>query len=137
MGKETTNPRDDHDLLERPNQEFKRRNHNVRTFTDETCCPRLMRALAVEIYDEWIDVNRYVTMDPLREALKKPLPEKNVARWYTSREGTAPPGTLTKNRFIPFPNLAHARPSTFAELDAHDGRRSCCFACKRLREGLH
>jgi putative transposase len=66
-------------LLERLNQEFKRRTHIVRIFTDPACCLRLIRALAVEIHEEWIDANRYLNMDPLREALKKPAPEKQAA----------------------------------------------------------
>ena len=66
-------------LLERLNQEIKRRTHVVRIFTDEACCLRLIRALAVEIHEEWIDANRYLNMEPLREALKKPTPEKKVA----------------------------------------------------------
>jgi len=66
-------------LLERLNQEFKRRTHIVRIFTDEPCCLRLIRALAVEIHEEWIDGNRYLNMDPLRQALKKPLPERKAA----------------------------------------------------------
>jgi putative transposase len=66
-------------LLERLNQELKRRTHVVRIFTDEACCLRLVRALAVEAHEEWIDANRYLNMEPLREALKKPIPERKVA----------------------------------------------------------
>jgi putative transposase len=66
-------------LLERLNQEIKRRTHVVRIFTDEACCLRLIRALAVETHEEWIDANRYLNMEPLREALKKPLPERKAA----------------------------------------------------------
>lgn len=66
-------------LLERLNQEFKRRTHIVRIFTDETCCLRLIRALAVEIHEEWIDGSRYLNMEPLREALHKTVPTQQVA----------------------------------------------------------
>ncbi len=65
-------------LLERLNQEIKRRTHVVRIFTDEACCLRLIRALAVEIHEEWIDANRYLSMEPLRESLKA-NPERKVA----------------------------------------------------------
>ena len=65
-------------LLERLNQEIKRRTHVVRIFTDEACCLRLIRALAVEIHEEWIDANRYLSMEPLRESLKA-NPERQVA----------------------------------------------------------
>ena len=66
-------------LLERLNQEFKRRTHIVRIFTDEACCLRLICALAVETHEEWIDGNRYLNMEPLRALLKKPAPERKVA----------------------------------------------------------
>ena len=66
-------------VLERLNQEFKRRTHIVRIFTDEPCCLRLIRALAVETHEEWIDANRYLNMEPLRELLKKPAPERKAA----------------------------------------------------------
>lgn len=66
-------------LLERLNQEFKRRTHIVRIFTDEPCCLRLIRALAVETHEEWIDASRYLNMAPLRELLKKPAPERQAA----------------------------------------------------------
>ena len=39
-------------LIERLNQELKRRTHIVRIFTDEACCLRLIRALAVEQHEE-------------------------------------------------------------------------------------
>ena len=57
-------------LLERLNQEFKRRTHIVRIFTDEACCLRLIRALAVEQHEEWMDGSRYLNMEPLRESRK-------------------------------------------------------------------
>ena len=66
-------------MLERLNQEFKRRTHIVRIFTDEPCCLRLIRALAVETHEEWIDASRYLNMAPLRELLKKPAPERQAA----------------------------------------------------------
>jgi len=66
-------------MLERLNQELKRRTHVVRIFTDEACCLRLVRALAVETHEEWIDANRYLNMEPLREALKKALPNRKAA----------------------------------------------------------
>ena len=66
-------------MLERLNQEFKRRTHIVRIFTDEACCLRLLRALAVETHEEWIDGNRYLNMEPLRMLLKKPATERKAA----------------------------------------------------------
>jgi putative transposase len=66
-------------LRERLNQEFKRRTHIVRIFPDEPSCLRLTRALAVETHEEWIDANRYLNMEPLRERLKKPAPATKAA----------------------------------------------------------
>lgn len=65
-------------LLERLNQEIKRRTHIVRIFTDEACCLRLVRALAVETHEEWIDANRYLSMEPLAELLRKTQPATRV-----------------------------------------------------------
>lgn len=57
-------------LIERLNQEIKRRTLLVRIFPDEASCLRLVRALAVEIHEEWVDENRYLDMELLREHLK-------------------------------------------------------------------
>lgn len=58
-------------LIERLNHEIKRRTHIVRIFTDAPCCLRLVRALAVEIHEEWIESNRYLNMEPLRETIRQ------------------------------------------------------------------
>jgi putative transposase len=42
-------------LLERLNQEIKRRTHVVRIFPHEQSCLRLIRALAAEQHEEWLD----------------------------------------------------------------------------------
>jgi putative transposase len=57
-------------LIERLNQEIKRRTLLVRIFPNQESCLRLVRALAVEIHEEWVDENRYLDMDLLREHLK-------------------------------------------------------------------
>ena len=57
-------------LLERLNQEFKRRTHVVRIFPNEASCLRLIRALASEQHEEWLDGPVYLDMQPLREQLK-------------------------------------------------------------------
>jgi putative transposase len=66
-------------LLEGLNQKFKRRTHIVRILTDEPCCLRLIRVLAVEPREEWIDASGYLNMEPPRELLKKNLPERKAA----------------------------------------------------------
>ncbi len=60
-------------MLERLNQELKRRTHIVRIFPDEASCLRLSRAVASEIHDEWIEQHRYLDMAPLREQLREEL----------------------------------------------------------------
>ena len=54
-------------MLERLNEEIKRRTHVVRIFPNEASCLRLVRALAVEIYENWIEAIRYINMDLLEE----------------------------------------------------------------------
>jgi putative transposase len=60
-------------LLERLNQELKRRTHVVRIFPNEASCLRLIRALACEQHEEWLDGPVYLDMQPLRDALKPSL----------------------------------------------------------------
>lgn len=60
-------------LLERINQEIKRRTHVVRIFPNEASCLRLVRALAVEIHEDWLEDNRYPNMDLLKEHKKEQL----------------------------------------------------------------
>jgi putative transposase len=60
-------------LLERLNQELKRRTHVVRIFPNEASCLRLIRALACEQHEEWLDGPLYLDMQPLREQLKPTL----------------------------------------------------------------
>jgi len=58
-------------MLERLNEEIKRRTHVVRIFPHEESCLRLIRALAVEIHEDWIEATRYLNMDMLKEHKKK------------------------------------------------------------------
>ena len=58
-------------LLERFNQEIKRRTLVVRIFPDEASCLRLIRALAVEIHEDWVEATRYLNMAVLQEQLKE------------------------------------------------------------------
>ena len=57
-------------MLERINQELKRRTHVVRIFPNEDSCLRLVRALCVEIHEDWIEQHRYLNMEYLREHKK-------------------------------------------------------------------
>lgn len=54
-------------MLERVNQEIKRRTRVVRIFPNEKSCLRLVRALLVELHEEWIGERRYLDMGVLKE----------------------------------------------------------------------
>jgi putative transposase len=60
-------------LLERLNQEIKRRTHVVCIFPHEQSCLRLIRALAAEQHEEWLDGPVYLDMQPLKDQLKPSL----------------------------------------------------------------
>jgi len=60
-------------MLERLNQEIKRRTLVVRIFPNPQSCLRLVRALAVEIHENWLEATRYLNMDHLREHKKENL----------------------------------------------------------------
>jgi putative transposase len=57
-------------MLERLNEEIKRRTHVVRIFPNAAACLRLVRALAQEIHEDWIEDNRYLNMALLKEHKK-------------------------------------------------------------------
>jgi putative transposase len=58
-------------LLERLNEEIKRRTLVVRIFPNATACLRLVRALAVEMHENWIEATRYLNMEYLKEHKKE------------------------------------------------------------------
>ena len=60
-------------MLERLNQELKRRTHIVRIFPNAQSCLRLVRALAVEMHENWLEATRYLNMDHLKEHKKEAL----------------------------------------------------------------
>jgi transposase-like protein len=60
-------------MLERLNEEFKRRTHVVCIFPNGESCLRLVRALAVETHQNWLEQHRYLAMDDLREYKKEAL----------------------------------------------------------------
>lgn len=62
-------------MLERLNEEIKRRTHIVRIFPNEASCLRLVRALAVETHENWIEATRYLNMELLAEHKKQLLRE--------------------------------------------------------------
>ena len=60
-------------LLERLNEEIKRRTDVVGIFPNAESCLRLVRALAVETHENWLEANRYLNMDDLPEHQKEQL----------------------------------------------------------------
>lgn len=60
-------------MLERINEELKRRSRVIRIFPNPESCLRLMRALAVEIHEDWIEQHRYLNMQMLTEHKKLKL----------------------------------------------------------------
>lgn len=57
-------------MLERFNEEIKRRTRVVRIFPNGASCLRLIRALAVETHEGWLEASRYLNMDLLKEHKK-------------------------------------------------------------------
>jgi putative transposase len=60
-------------MLERLNQELKRRTHVVRIFPNMASCLRSVRALAVETHENWLEGTRYLNMQHLFEHKKEAL----------------------------------------------------------------
>lgn len=57
-------------MLERINEEIKRRTYVIRIFPNKDSCLRLIRALLVEIHEDWIEQHRYLNMELLDEQKK-------------------------------------------------------------------
>ncbi len=60
-------------MLERLNQEIKRRTWVVRIFPNAESCLRLVRALAVETHENWLEATRYLNMEHLAEHKKEQM----------------------------------------------------------------
>lgn len=60
-------------MLERLMEEIKRRTLVVRIFPNPSACLRLIRALAVEMHENWIEATRYLNMEYLKEHKKEQL----------------------------------------------------------------
>jgi hypothetical protein len=59
--------------IERLNEEIKRDTHVVRIFPNAASCLRLIRAVAVEMHENWSEAHRRLNMDDLREHKKEVL----------------------------------------------------------------
>ena len=60
-------------MLERLNEEIKRRTRVVRIFPNETSCLRLVRALCAETHETWLEDSRYLNIAFLAEQKKEQL----------------------------------------------------------------
>jgi transposase-like protein len=60
-------------MLERLNEEIRRRTYVVRIFPNAESCLRLVRALTVERHEAWLEDHRYLNMDLLKEYKKEAL----------------------------------------------------------------
>jgi putative transposase len=60
-------------MIERLNQEIKRRTNVVRIFPNTDSCLRLVLALAVEMHENWIEAIQYLNMELLHEQKKELL----------------------------------------------------------------
>jgi putative transposase len=60
-------------MLERLNEEIKRRTNVVRIFPNQESCLRLVRALAVETHEGWLEEHGYLNMDLLVEHKREQL----------------------------------------------------------------
>lgn len=58
-------------MLERLNEEIKRRTRVVRIFPNVPSCLRLVRALCAEVHESWLEDHRYLNMDLLKEQKKE------------------------------------------------------------------
>lgn len=60
-------------MLERLNEEIRRRTYVVRIFRNVESCLKLVRALTVERHEAWLEDHRYLNMDILKEHKKETL----------------------------------------------------------------
>src|SRR6516165_6701505 len=60
-------------MLERFNEQIRRRTRVARIFPNEASCLRLVRALAVEQHERWQEDHRYLNMAFLKEAQREKL----------------------------------------------------------------
>jgi putative transposase len=66
-------------MLERLNQELKRRTNVVRIFPNEASCLRIIRALAAETHEGWMEDSRYLNMELLRDHKREQLRQRELA----------------------------------------------------------
>jgi len=77
-------------LLERFNEEIRRRTYVVRVFPNAEACLRLVRALASEQHEEWQEGHRYMNMQLLIEQKKERPRSRACCRIGCTRPSFAP-----------------------------------------------
>ena len=60
-------------MLKRLNEAIKRRTRVVRIFPNTESCLRLVRTLCVETHETWLEDNRYLNMELLKEQRRERL----------------------------------------------------------------
>src|SRR2546421_2188283 len=60
-------------MLERLNEEIRRRTYVVRIFPNAESCLRLVRALTIDRHEAWLEDHRYLNMDLLKDHKKEAL----------------------------------------------------------------
>ena len=65
--------------LERMNREIRRRTRIARVFPNEESCLRLAGAVLVEMHEDWLTGNRFLSMTPLREQMREEAGERRMA----------------------------------------------------------
>jgi hypothetical protein len=103
-------------MLERLNEEIRRRTQVVRIFPNGESCLRLVRALAVETHENWLEQHRYLNMDDLRE----------------HKKGGAAPCRLSPDPFSLAPCSLCQEPALAKAGDAARRVRRC----RRMRGGI-
>ncbi len=81
-------------MLERLNEEIRRRTYVVRIFPNAESCLRLVRALTAERHEAWLEGHRYLNMDLLRSARRKRYarrPDNAQAHQGDARHPSPPP----------------------------------------------
>jgi hypothetical protein len=119
-------------MLERLNEEIKRRTREVRIFPNAESCLRLVRALCVETHEAWLEDSRYLNMSLLAEQKKELLraaawaaseTTSTMATFFAQLDGHNP--ALTPGR-RPF-RIAESR---FARPDGQAHRTTSSIACR-------
>ena len=78
-------------MRERLNEEIKRRTRVVRIFPNVASCLRLMRALAVETHEDWLEEHRYLNMDLLVGHSAFAQLDRRNRKWLHPSLGCRPP----------------------------------------------